>query len=164
MHFATLLLSALNTPIQQFHFTGGVLCAVRALCTKFVLTIPKLHSSDDATTDEEKKADERTTGQVLKYLLKVWNVMAHPIPVKEEDVRWWMEMCGSREIQDGKQVFIPCRSLCDQMALMVQEVRPANLIHHHIEISPNFFHGCCRLRHISFCILCSCMLHLEQEN
>ena len=53
----------------------------------------------DATPEEEKKAEERTTDQVLKYLLNVWNGMAHPIPVKEEGVRWWMERCGRRQIK-----------------------------------------------------------------
>ena len=57
----------------------------------------------DATPEEEKKAEERTTDQVLKHLLKVWNGMAHPIPVKEEGVRWWMEGVDFTQFQLRRQ-------------------------------------------------------------
>ena len=44
--------------------------------------------------------------------------MAHPIPVKEEGVRWWMERCGRRQIKNGKEVVTPCRSHREQIAVM----------------------------------------------
>ena len=41
--------------------------------------------------------------QVSKYPLKVWNGMAHPIHVNEENMRWWMERCGRRQLKNGRK-------------------------------------------------------------
>ena len=56
------------------------------------------------------------TKQVLKYILKVWNGMAHPNPVKEEDLHCWRERCGRRQVKDEKEVIAFCRSLREQIA------------------------------------------------
>ena len=57
----------------------------------------------------EKEIQSQLGNQILTYLMRVYNNMAHPHHPDPKDVRWWIDRCSTKRSNKLRETYTVCK-------------------------------------------------------